>query len=96
MTIRDAIFPRKEGEKDREYWQRVEGSDDFRTFRNALSNLAGHKLINLLVKHRNPTCARFAPGRSIEQAAFLDGQMDVINTLMLYGTNLGISKPESE
>jgi hypothetical protein len=94
MTIRDSIFPRLPEETDKQYWDRFEKSPEHRTFRNALSGEAGHKLIQLLVFHRNPVHARFAPGRSNEEAAFRDGQADVIAALMLFGTNLGISKPE--
>lgn len=93
MTLRDSIFPRNPGESDAAYWARIEKTPDYRSFQSALSSPNGTRLVQLLISHRNPTSARFARGRTIEESAFLDGQMDVIATLMLYGTNLGISKP---
>jgi hypothetical protein len=71
-----------------------EAEDIRQTFRNALSGQSGHELVQLLVEHRNPLQSRFAPGRTNEEAAYIDGQTDVISALMIIGTNMGISKPE--
>lgn len=90
--LAQSIFARREGETIEAHKKRKEAAE--RVFRNALSGQSGHELIQLLIEHRNPTHPRFRPGRSTEDAAFIDGQSDVISTLMLYGTNMGIAKPE--
>lgn len=91
MTLQQSIFAQRTGEPDDVYANRRQKLE--RVFRNALSGQAGHELIQLLVTHRNPVHPRFAPGRSTEEAAYIDGQCDVIATMMLHGTNMGISKP---
>jgi hypothetical protein len=92
--LAQSIFARRDGESIEDHETRKAGIE--RVFRNALSGQAGHELIQLLLAHRNPVHPRFAPGRTTEQAAFIDGQCDVISTLMLYGTNLGLSKPDEQ
>ena len=92
--LSQSIFARREGESIEDHETRKAGIE--RVFRNALSGQEGHELIQLLLAHRNPVHPRFTPGRTTEQAAFIDGQCDVISTLMLYGTNLGLSKPDEQ
>lgn len=92
-SLSKSIFSRRSNESEGEYQDRV--ADDERTFRNALSGEAGHRLVHLLLSHVNPTHPRFGNGRTVEEAAFRDGQCDIIATLMLYGTNIGISKPNA-
>ena len=94
MTLSSLIFAKREGETDEAFKLRHDKAE--RVFRAALANKAGHELIQLIINHRNPTHARFGNGRNSETAAFIDGQSDVISTLMLYGTNLGISKPDEQ
>lgn len=93
MSIDDIIFAQRPGESDEAYTSRL--SDTERTFRNVLANLEGHKLISLLTHARNPVVPRFGVGITSEMAAFRDGQADVIATLLLRGTNLGLSKPDN-
>jgi hypothetical protein len=92
MSIDDIIFAPRVGESLEDHAHRV--SDLERVFRNVLATVEGHKLVQLLTQARNPVLPRFGAGISTEQAAFRDGQADVIATLMLRGTNLGISKPD--
>lgn len=60
-----------------------------------LDNSSGHELVNMLLEARNPVLSRFGVGRTVEEAAFCDGQADVIGFLLVHGTSLGIanSKP---
>lgn len=92
MSIDDIIFGLRPGEPPDEHEKRVQDTE--RTFRNVLATLEGHKLVSLLTQARNPILPRFEAGISPEMAAFRDGQADVIGTLLIRGTNLGISKPD--
>jgi hypothetical protein len=92
MSIDDTIFGKRGDESLEDHAARVQATE--RVFRNVLSGLEGHRLIHLLMQARNPLRPRFIPGITPEQAAFRDGQADVIATLMSRGTNLAISKPE--
>lgn len=65
-----------------------------RIFRNVLSTVEGHKLIQILTSAVNPIRSRFASGASPEMAAYRDGQCDIIGELIVRGTNMGISTPD--
>lgn len=91
MSIDEMIFRRLPKESDEDYATRVTGLE--RTFRNVLATMEGHQLMALLTAAVNPVLPRFSAGVSAEMAAFRDGQADVIATLLVRGTNLGISKP---
>lgn len=91
MSIDDMIFGQRVGEDAEAHAIRVK--DTTRIFRNVFANAEGHKLIHLLVQARNPLRPRFAHGITPEEAAFRDGQADLIATMMHRGTNLAISKP---
>lgn len=58
----------------------------------ALDTADGHELVNMLLEARNPVLSRFGVGRTVEEAAFCDGQADVIGFLLMHGTSLGIAK----
>jgi hypothetical protein len=92
MSIDDIIFGQRVGEDTEAHAIRV--MDTTRIFRNVCATGEGHKLIHLLVQARNPLRPRFGHGITPEEAAFRDGQADVIATLMHRGTNLAISKPD--
>ena len=85
MTLEDALLKGKSPEEQ----QRIRD-----LFRAVLANANGHELMNLIVSARSPLACRFAPGRSNEESAFLDGQLDTITTFLTLGTNLGIAKPK--
>lgn len=52
----------------------------------------GQALVNMLLDVCNPLLSRFGTGRTVEEAAFVDGQADVIGFLLRHGTTLGFSK----
>jgi hypothetical protein len=64
-----------------------------RVCRAALATGEGHALINLLLTAVNPMHSRFPGAATPEEAAFRDGQCDLLGFLVLEGTNLGLSRP---
>ena len=87
MKLQDALFQGKSDE------DRVKIHN---LFRDVLANSKGHELMHLVTSARSPLASRFAPGRSNEEAAFLDGQLDAITTFLTLGTNLGVAKPDDK
>lgn len=56
--------------------------------RRVLDNPDGHTLIRALYAASNPLAPRFSPGRTPEDAAFLDGERHLIGLLWANGTTL--------
>lgn len=54
----------------------------------------GGRLLRLLYSVSHPLAPRFAPGRSSEEAAFLDGERHLIGLLWLNGTRDRTMHPE--
>lgn len=63
-------------------------------FRRVFDNPDGKKLLRLLYSNSHPLAPRFAPGRSAEEAAFLDGERHLIGLLWANGTSETTMQPE--
>lgn len=91
-SIEDKLLAPRPGETPEAHQARVD--EVVNICRGALSGAPGHALVNLLVTAANPMRSRFPISTTSEEAAFRDGQADVVAFLILHGTNLGISRPQ--
>lgn len=63
-------------------------------FKRVFGTSDGKKLLKLLYSHSHPLAPRFAPGRSAEEVAFLDGERSLIGLLWLNGTSETTMNPD--
>lgn len=89
-----SIFAKRVGETDENHDARTRDLD--RLFRRVFDNQDGHRLLHLFLMAHNPLKPRFINTSDPVVAAFRDGQADVISTLLLRGTNMGISTPTND
>jgi hypothetical protein len=88
-SITDALLAPRPNETPESHQDRRD--EVRRVCRAALADGAGHALINLLISAANPMRSRFPGAATAEEAAFLDGQADIVSFLILEGTDIGIS-----
>lgn len=62
--------------------------------RSVFGTVEGGKLLRLLYSVSHPLAPRFAPGRSAEEAAFLDGERHLIGLLWLNGRSDRTMNPD--
>lgn len=91
-SITDLLLAPRTGETPASHQDRAD--EVRRVCRAALADGAGHALINLLISVANPMRARFPSATTSEEAAFIDGQLDIVAFLILEGTNIGFSESQ--
>lgn len=90
LRIEDLLFASLPDEAPEAHAERVRQLSTM--VERVLDTEDGHALVNMLLDVCNPLLSRFGVGRTVEEAAFVDGQADVIGFLLRHGTTLGFSK----
>lgn len=90
LRIEDLLFSPLPDESEEAHAERVRQLSTM--VERVLDTEDGHALVNMLLDVRNPLLSRFGTGRTVEEAAFVDGQADVIGFFVRHVTGLGISK----
>lgn len=83
---------RRDGEAPEAHAKRL--SDTQRLFRNVFADPDGIQLVQLLVTYLRPLQPRFIGNRTPEEAAFRDGQCNVLNAILDLGTDLLVAKSD--
>lgn len=91
-SLEELLYSPLPGETPEAHAERCAEQDSL--VRAVMETAAGHKLAQFLCSGRNPLESRFARGSDANEAAFIDGQCDLIGFL-LKRTNLLISKPKA-
>ena len=85
-SLEELLYSPHPGESPEAHASRCEEQDAI--VRAVMEGGAGHRLAQLLCSGRNPLESRFSRGNDATEAAFIDGQCDVIALLLRRGTNL--------
>jgi hypothetical protein len=92
-TLEELLYAPRPGETPEAHKARCEEQDAI--VRGLMSTATGHQLAQMLCSARNPLESRFSRASDATEAAFIDGQADVVALLLRRGTNLLFSKPTS-